>query len=249
MSASLLVHAPTASELERLYHELAAIGAPSVGRRAPWPYRPRSAEQLVALATDMLRYDARLLGILVQLLVERWRGLHPTRLREELARCRWPQALLVALEFVRLASDDVELRHWCDYVSAGWLRVEPAERFFLDAERPGSRTHARKLGRNLAPYARWGFIATERPSADAFRKRPLGRYDARTRRDILADLVAAPRSVGLSLAEYLDAVDGSISRQQALLDLRAAGLRPSGTGPGARWVVPSRRRARGSDGR
>lgn len=232
----LLRHTPTQPELERLYHELAALGAPAVGRRAQWPYRPRSTEELIGLAAEMLRYDARLLGILVQLVVARWRDVHPTRLRDVLHRCRWPQAFLVVLAFVRLASDDVELRLWCDYVSAGWRRIEPSERFFLEGDRPGSRMHGRRLGRNLAPYARWGFVATERPSSDSFRKRDLGRYDARTRKTILDALLARQPDEGVTLAEYLEAVDRSISRQQALSDLRRRGLRPLARGPGTRWA-------------
>lgn len=61
----LLEHAPTDQELERLYYELARIGAPSVGRRQPWKYAPRDLEQLVVLACEMLRFDPRLLSILL----------------------------------------------------------------------------------------------------------------------------------------------------------------------------------------
>lgn len=53
----LLEHPPTEDETERLYHELARIGAPSVGRPAEWPYRIESKEHLLALAGEMLRHD------------------------------------------------------------------------------------------------------------------------------------------------------------------------------------------------
>jgi hypothetical protein len=133
--SGLLQHAPTTHELERLYHELARLGAPSVGRK-----------------------------------------------------------------------------------------------------RPGStvRSYARHLGRNLAPYARWGFIGHERPTADAATKRTVGRYDARTRRQILDELLE--KAGWTTLADYLEAIDQAISRQQALLDLKAhPQLRVEGHGRGARW--------------
>lgn len=234
MSAGLL-HAPTDAEIERLYYELARVGATSVGRKSPWPYRPQTAEELLALSGDMLRFDARLLSILVQYLLAHFRPLNPQLLRERMRLMRSPQALLVALEFAKTASADPELRHFADYVQAGWPRTDPPERFFLDAERPGSRVALRKLGRNLAAYARWGFVGSERPIVDPRTKRTVGRYDAHTRRRILSELASSASA--FTLADYLEAVDHAISRQQAHADLRAhPDLRTEGHGRGARWT-------------
>lgn len=238
MRQPLLLHAPAEDELARLYWELAKIGATSVGAARPWPYDPSSREQLIALAGEMLRYDARLLSILVQWLRANYASLNPLELRRALAKARFPQALLVAMEFATLDHDDRELAWFYDYVSAGFQRVEPAERFFIDAEKPGTRSAERNLGRNLAPYARWGFVSQERPIVDPVSKQTVGRYDATTRRRILHELVE--RHEEFSLADYLSAVDHSISRQQARADLVAfERVRPVGRGPGARW----RRRA------
>ena len=230
----LLRHPPTQTELERLYFELANIGASSVGRKRPWPYRPTSVEALLALSGEMLRYDPRLLSILVQWFLARWRDVHPTLLRRALQDMRWPQALLVVLEFAKHATDDLEFRYFADYLAAGFRRVEPAERFFMDAERPGSRVALRRMGRNLAAYARWGFVGSERPIADPVTKRALGRYDTRTRRAILDELIEQRGE--FTLAEYLDAIDHAISRQQALADLRSRPeLQVHGHGRGAAW--------------
>ena len=232
--SGLLKHAPTQAELERLYHELAQIGATAVGRKRPWPYRPRSHEELLVLAAEMLRYDPRLLSILLQLVLSAWRDWNPITLRSLLGGMRWPQALLVVLEFAKAASSDSELRYFCDHVAAGWPRIDPSERFFIDAQRPGSRMAERHLGRNLGAYARWGFVGHERPTVDPSSKRTVGRYDARTRRQILVDL--AGRTSDFTLADYLDAVDHAVSRQQALQDLKACReLQVSGHGRGAKW--------------
>lgn len=234
----LLAHPPTEAELERLYYELARAGAPAIGRRQAWSYRPGSREELLALAAEMLRFDARLLSILLQYFLEHWRELNPLALRDWMRRMRWPQALLVALEFAKSATTDMEFKYFADYLAAGHIRIEPAERFFLGAERPGSRMAVRGLGRNLKPYGRWGFIGTEKPTVDSTTKRTVGRYDADTRRRILAELAAARPD--FSLADYLEAVDHAVSRQQALVDLRSfGGLTLKGHGRGAKW----RRRA------
>jgi hypothetical protein len=230
----LLKHAPTQNELARLYHELARIGASSVGERKAWPYAPESPEQLIALASQMLRYDPRLLSILVQWLRTSYGSLNPQELRRRLREARWPQSLLVALDFAKLGSQDAELTAFADYVASGFARVEPAERFFLETELPGSRGAARNLGRNLTPYARWGYVGQERPIVDPVSKRALGRYDAETRRRILKEL--SERRESFSIADYLSSVDHGISRQQALTDLNAyAAIEPTGQGRGARW--------------
>jgi len=234
MSTLLLDHAPTQEELERLYHELSRIGATAVGARKRWQYAPKGPEQLITLASQMMRYDARLLSILVQWFASHYTLLNPLRLRRELMQTRWPQSLLVALEFAKLGARDRELSAFADYVAAGFPRVDPAERFFLDTELPGSRKAIRNLGRNLAPYARWGYIGQERPIVDPISKRSVGRYDASTRRRILEAL--AERRSEFTLADYLSAVDHGISRQQALHDLKAhSDFVSVGHGRGARW--------------
>jgi hypothetical protein len=226
--------------LERLYYELSHIGAPSVGRDSPWPYDPDGPEQLIAVAAEMLRYDPRLLSILLQLLVERWHELHPLKLRRALHQMRWPQALLVVLEFARAATRDPELRYWSDYLSAGFDRVSPAERFFMDAERPAGRMARRRAGRNLKPYKRWGFIGTERPTANVATKRLVGTYDAASRALVRRQL--AQRHGSFTLREYLDALDDAVSRQQAYKDLRSdRDFRLEGRGRSARWSLKRRR--------
>jgi hypothetical protein len=230
----MLLHPPTNEELERLRHELSLLGAPGGGRRRRWPYRPASPEELIALASEMLRYDASLLTVLLQLLLGSWPALNPLELRRQMARSRWPQSLLVVLEFARICNEDRELRFLADYLAAGWRRIDPPERFFLAGDGPAPRGAKRRPGRNLAPYARWGTIGTERPVADMATRRPLGKYDADTRRRILDEIVE--RRGRVTISEYLDAMDGAVSRQQALHDLRRHGrLAVTGRGRGAEW--------------
>jgi hypothetical protein len=234
----LLLHPPTESELARLYFELAQVGASSVGAKRAWPYRHSDIETLLALAGEMLRYDARLLSILLQFLLQQYEHVNPLQLRRHMQRMRWPQALLVVFEFAKSETRDAELRYFADYLAAGFERVEPSERFFFDGERPASRIALRRMGRNLAAYARWGFVGQERPVADPITKRAVGRYDARTRQQILDELIE--RRGELSLADYLAAVDHAISRQQALADLRHhPRLHLAGHGRGARWRTAS----------
>ncbi len=230
----MLARVPTEDDLARAYWELARIGASSVGRKTDWPYAPESEEQLVALAADMARHDPRLLGVLVQLVLERWERWNPLALRREVSRMRWPQAFAVIGEFAREAGAPSELRFSLDYVCRGLRPLRPAEQFFAGLLPPGSRTARRAEGRNLKAYRRWGFVGWERPVVDPVRKRTVGRPERSTRRQILADLVERHGTIAVS--QYLDAIDHAISRQQALSDLRSRpGLKRVGKGRGARW--------------
>ena len=123
--SGVLLHTPTQAELERLYHELAALGAPSVGRRSVWPYKPKTQIDLVVLAGEMLRFDPRLLSILVQFFLAHWRSFNPVALRERMQVMRWPQALLVVLEFCKAAGTNPELKYFADHVAAGFKRIDP----------------------------------------------------------------------------------------------------------------------------
>jgi hypothetical protein len=138
------------------------------------------------------------------------------------------------LEFARKSVKDPEFEAFARYLSVGFTAVEPAERFFLYLESPGSRTAARNLGRNFAQYARWGYIGQERPIVDPMTKRALGRYDPETRSRILKELVE--RYAEFEIEEYLGAVDYSVSRAQAVADLSACkAIERYGNGRSARW--------------
>jgi hypothetical protein len=118
-----------------MYYELALRDAPSVGRKRAWPYRVASYEELIALAAEMLRYDPRLLSILLQYLMTSWSSLNPVSLRALMKRMRWPQALLVVLDFAKSATNDPELRYFAETrapgsgSSASWSRPARSSRW------------------------------------------------------------------------------------------------------------------------
>lgn len=229
----LLLRPPRVSDLERMYFELASRGAPAVGKKSSWPYRNLSDEALFCLGADMMRYDARLLTILVQYISREFRALNPLRIREQMRRMRSPQALCVVAEFAKAAIPDPELHHYCDYLVAGVPKLEPAERLFLDVERVGGPLAAHKFGRNLREYVRWGFIGTERPTLDQGTRKLGGTYDVETRRRLLRETLQAVPGAGL--AHLVHAVDSTVSRQQMLSDLKQIGARSTGHGRGAKW--------------
>lgn len=222
-------------ELSRLYHELARVGARAEGRRYPWRHGSPAPEELVVLAAQAARNDPRLLWVVVELLARSYASFNPLELRRAALRARWPAALAVALEFARQAAPSAELDGYASFVTAP---ITPArgERFFLGTRAFGGELARRDAEESLAEYKRWGYLAREAPFAKELGSTARGTLERSERRNLLKRL--AERRGSVSLAEYLEALRGTVSRRQAQRDLRDAPfLTKRGNTRGARYVV------------
>ena len=230
----MLTSIPTEDHLARLYFELGEIGAECVGDEKPWPYHPKSTEELLCLAADMSRHDPRLMTILVKFLNDHWSGVNPQALRNFYTEMKTPQTIAVLAEFVLcVCSDDDERRYFFEYLQRGFTPVA-TQFYFHHLYSPGGTLAKRAATKSLAEYKRWGFLATEAPVIDEAGRKSLGTLDAATRKNILYDLMKERKRITIS--EYLDVLDNKISRQQALLDLKGAKwARRAGRGRGAYW--------------
>ena len=89
---------------------------------------------------------------------------------------------------------------------------------------------------SLAEYKRWGYLGREAPFAKELGSPARGTLERNERRNLLRRL--ADRRGSVTLAEYLEALHGTVSRRQAQRDLREAPfLAKRGTTRGARYVV------------
>ncbi|MBI4365322.1 MAG: hypothetical protein HY543_00730 [Deltaproteobacteria bacterium] len=224
---------PTTAHLARLYYELGRRGARTVGKRVSWPYGAPDQETLLALAADMARYDPRLFEALIEWLGRRWREFCPLRLRMAMPRMRTPQVLGVLGAFVRPLGASSECGYFFEYVMRGWPPVPPQLFYHLHYQL-GSPRMLRAATEPVAEFLTWGFLAERGPVVRQATKGAGGTFHPAARRNIVARLLAQ-RST-LTLKDYLAAVQHSISRQQAYLDLKSMPLlRRSGRGRGSRW--------------
>ncbi len=206
-------------ELARLYHELALIGARVEGRRLTWKHGSPTPEELLVLAAQAARHDPRLLWVAVELLARSYATFNPLELRRAAARARWPAAVAVALEFARQVSPSAELDDYARFVTAP---IAPArgERFFLGTHAFGGALARRDAEESLAEYKRWGYLAREAPFAKELGSPARGTLERNERRNLLRRI--AERRGVVSLADYLEALHGTVSRRQAQRDLRDA---------------------------
>ena len=225
---------PTTAHLERLYFELQRVGADCVGSKKPWPYHPKTREELICLAADMSRYDPRLITILVRFLDMHWNELNPAMLRKHYADMHAPQTMAVLAEFILGAgSADDEKKYFFDYLQQG-LKPTPMQFYFHHLYAPGSAMATRATMMPLAEYKRWGFLACEAPVISAKERTPLGTLDGVSRKNILLDLLKKKKTIQIS--DYLAVLENRISRQQALNDLKSVSFaRRVGRGRGAAW--------------
>jgi hypothetical protein len=224
---------PTTDHLSRLYDELRQIGASCVGLYRNWPYGKPDKIRLLTLAAEMLRYDPRLLTILVTYFLKHFRDINPCAIRGLYTEMETPQAWAVIAEFLKAAADDDEAVYWAEYLQRG-LKPVPIQFFYHYIYMPGGELSERAVERGISEYKRWGFLACERPIIDFKSKKTVGSLDRNSRLNLLKKLLNEKKEIRLS--DYISALKHSISRQQALTDIKSVPhLIRRGHGRGARW--------------
>ena len=134
----MLKRIPSENDLSRLYYELARVGASAIGSRKPWPYHPKSLEELLVLACSMVRYDPRLLGILIIYFKDFWEDIHLIKLRKALAIGETPQVIGIIGEFVKRELRNPEVTYLFEYLTRG-MKPVPLQLFFIGTYPFGSR--------------------------------------------------------------------------------------------------------------
>lgn len=226
---------PTLNHLSRAYFELAQIGARAVGEKKTWPYPKQDHVGLLGLCAELSRYDPRLFAILVEYFHDHWTELSPMLLRAVLKTMVTPQTLLTILGFVDSVKDE-EFHFFYNHVSGGFKPVA-AQLYFKNLYAPASHNMTRAATESVQEFLDWGFLARERPIIHVQQQRcELGHWSVMARRNIVTRLLEKHGQI--SLATYLESVEHTVSRQQALHDLKNnPRLVSSGKGRGSTWVV------------
>lgn len=223
------------NEAARLYWELARRGAFCNGEKKPWAYKSLSDEELLVLAILQSRYDPRLMAVLVDYFHDP-RLLEPVRFKKLL---REHQALSLAavigdLILSRKVSDEV--RDFFQFLRAG-ARPVPTQLYYRGLYPIGGRKMGQAVDRPLWAFKKWGFLAADPPVLKE-RKPAKGTYlfDLPSRLALLRELSRGRER--FRLKDYLEKIDFSVSRQQALKDIKGAPwLRKRGQGKGTYYVA------------
>lgn len=220
--------------LQRLYYELGKIGARSVGRKIKWPYSIEQVEVLLTLAADWTRFDPRLMEVLVQFGLRDWRAWKPQTIRESFCKMETPQTWGVVAGFIKTAApNDTELHHFWNYVVCG-LQPVADQYYFFELYSIGGDFAGRVTRESLRQYRDWGFFGNERIIINPQTKAEVGDWGQTERVNILKRLFKKePR---LKVSDYLREIGYTVSRQQAVQDLKKSGAHSSGRGRGGFWA-------------
>lgn len=208
---------PAASDLQQAYSILQ-------NSRAVAP-----SDELV-LMSQWARFDPRLAEQLVDHFRLYWSEINPLQLNLLNQKAAWPAALGVLLDQVRTYVDfkPEEKHRYTRWAKCVMVSVRPAagELFFI-----GQRSFAGKLMRqdselSLRSYVKWGYLGRDIlfNKANTLRRRTSISPSARMR--ALRELLQSRKRITVS--DYVDALHGGVSRRQAQLDLKKAGLREIG---------------------
>ena len=226
---------PSVAHLSRLYYELGKCGAKTAGQKKPWPYKLKTPESLFVLGADWSRFDPRLLQILVEFGISHWPTLLPQAIRKETGQMKAPQTLGVITAFMKSAlPKDHEISLFCDYLTEG-LRPVPTQYYFFNLFPPGSPSAEKTTKESLSEFKVWGFLGRDRVVIDSFTKKSAGSWDPISRINILKRLLRSRKEIQIS--DYLEELHHSISRQQAILDLKSIQALQNGKGRGTFWKL------------
>lgn len=220
------------NHLSRAYYELGRIGARAVGEKKPWPYHPKSIEELLSVCAGLARHDPRLFEILLQVIMGHWQEINWLKLRQTILTTSSPQVFGVMGEILS-ATRNPEISNCFRFLMHG-VRPAPTQLFYNNLYTPGSPMAQRAIDKRLREFEKWGFLASERPALNADTKLTAGNMSRQARITALKQLLSKRREIRLQ--DYMKTLPHPISRQQALLDMKAIkGLRRKGHGRGARW--------------
>jgi hypothetical protein len=223
-------------ETARLYWELSRRGAFCNGEKYDWKYKRLHEEELLTLAVLQARYDPRLAAILVDFLRSEGARFHPVRLKETL-RKREALPVMAALgEFVLETSPPLPVREMMRFLITGASPV-PIQLFYRGLYPIGGKKMEEAASKPLWGFKKWGFLAADPPLLKERlpAKRPY-LFDQASRLQILRELTR--KKSRFRLRDYLQEIGFSVSRQQALKDLRAIPwIRKKGERKGALYMA------------
>lgn len=219
-------------EVSRLYWELSHRGAFCTGKKFPWRFAGISLEGLLCLALGQSRYDPRLLAILVDFFRNEIASLDPIIFKQELRRLDLLTIMAVVCEWSGEYGVVSSVKERFEYWRAGVTPV-PTQLFYIGLYPIGGPKMAEAVNHSPWPFKKWGFLAVDPPwFKERLRSKRVYLYDSPGRIEILRELTQEQRR--FRLKDYLKRLHFSVSRQQALQDLKTLPwVRRQGRGKGS----------------
>ncbi len=204
----------TLKENSRLYFELSQKGAFCNGEYYTWKYDTLSEEDFFTLALLESRYDPRLFAILVDFFCNYELHLNPLLFKESLSKREALSISAVLGEYVNEAKHkNTELFRYLQ----SWAKAVPTQLFYKAFYKISGLKMRDCVEKPLWYFKKWGFLACDPPLLKERKQNRHFLYDLISREKILGEMGGNKKN--FLLKDYLEALNYSISRQQALKDL------------------------------
>ena len=205
-------------ERASLYYELGKLGAFCGGEPLVRHFENLTANQLLSIACEESRFDPRLLGILIDYFSKHYRQINPFGLAKAIQKIATPQTLGVISEFAKKTHSSSDLKAFFDIVLRD-IHPSPIQIYFNTQVRPRVKIITKKILYTPNEFRKWGFFSDIDPYLKEFRpKKAYWTFTSKDRQKILDDLMAQGEK--FRMKDYLRALGGSITRQQAFIDLK-----------------------------
>ncbi|MFH1726816.1 MAG: hypothetical protein ABIA04_00165 [Pseudomonadota bacterium] len=204
-------------ELTSLYFQLNKNGALCWGEDTGY-FTNISYEKILAIAIEASRWDIRLLCILTEHFANKYKNIKPFILRQFIGENKYPFIIGVIKEFSLLISQNEDLK---DFFKLLLKNISPSNNYLLfNVGLSFSQKQIKyETYKSLNEYKKWGFLCSELPILKHLIKNNdnFHHYAPNERKITLKNLFETKNPI--SINDYLEAINYSISRQHARLDL------------------------------
>jgi len=204
------------NELSSLYFQLQKFGAYARGDDTGC-FNELSREEILAIAIESSRWDIRLLYIVIDFIANHFQEIRLFKLKSFVQKNPTPEVIGVIKEFSALRSHDDDLKLFF-MVLIRDIKPQAQFKLFYVGGILNSETIEHESTHSLKEYKKWGFLCTEFPFLkESTSKKKLIHYSKEERIRILEELLHTKKQI--SLLDYLKAIQFSVTRQHARLDL------------------------------
>jgi hypothetical protein len=229
------MHCPLSpKERSTLYSFLGELGAYCHGDKQLNTFSSLSGSEILALACEESRFDPRLLGVLIDYFSKHYQTLNPFELARAIQKIPTPQTLGVVSEFAKKVCKDLSLKAFFQ-IAMGNLKPIAFQSFYNNQYRPRVITLLQENLYTPKEFRIWGFYSAMDPYLKEFRPKKFPwTFKKSDRKRILKAILKEKKMIRMK--DYMQALRGAVSRQQAYLDLKKEkSLRKIGTNRGRRY--------------
>lgn len=205
---------PTRDDLQNSYEALQNQGSTSV-----FTANSTVRYDSLALWSQWVRFDPRLGELWIAFVKKHWSFIHPMEFRKAILKQPWPAVVGVLLDQLVWLTDKKQRKlcgKWAELILSD-IPAAPHELFFIGHYAIAGKRMAQDVDYSSIPFERWGYFGREIFVNKSRTTRTGTWVSTQKRRSALQALLSTQQR--FTTQEYIDFLEGQVSRRQAEIDL------------------------------